>query len=101
MQVVRISADFALASDKNPGIDAPRDDVINISINSGQTEMEKGNSGNHEKDGQNVLFGDGHVAWEKNPFCGVNGDNIFTNQNNNLTGSPDTKDDSLLLPTDD
>ena len=96
-----ISADFALASDKNPGIDAPRDDVINISINSGQTEMEKGNSGNHEKDGQNVLFGDGHVAWEKNPFCGVNGDNIFTNQNNNLTGSPDTKDDSLLLPTDD
>jgi prepilin-type N-terminal cleavage/methylation domain-containing protein/prepilin-type processing-associated H-X9-DG protein len=96
-----VSADFAIASDKNPGTDAPRDDVINISVTSAQSAMEKGNSGNHEKDGQNVLFGDGHVSWEQTPFCGVNGDNIFTNQNNNLTGAPATKDDSLLLPTDD
>lgn len=96
-----VSADFAVASDKNPGTDAPHDDVINISPTSAQDTLDKGNSGNHEKDGQNVLFGDGHVSWERTPFCGVNGDNIFTNQNNVLTASPVTKDDSLLLPTDD
>ncbi len=96
-----LSAEFALASDKNPGIDAPYDDVVNISSTSPQDVLNKGNSENHEKDGQNVLYGDGHVAWSQTPFCGVNGDNIFTNQNNVLTASPVTKDDSLLLPTDD
>jgi hypothetical protein len=34
-------------------------------------------------------------------FCGVSGDNIFANQNNLLNASPVTKDDSLLLPTDE
>jgi prepilin-type N-terminal cleavage/methylation domain-containing protein/prepilin-type processing-associated H-X9-DG protein len=96
-----ISPEFALASDKNPGTDAPYDDVVNISSTSAKSALAKGNSNNHEKDGQNVLFGDGHVEWETSPFCGVNGDNIFTNQNSVLTASPVTKDDSLLLPTDD
>ncbi len=36
------------------------------------------NSGNHNGDGQNVGFGDGHVVWEKSPYCGQHGDNIFT-----------------------
>ncbi len=36
------------------------------------------NSGNHGGDGQNVGFGDGHVAWETNPYCGQAQDNIFT-----------------------
>ena len=36
------------------------------------------NSGNHAGDGQNVGFGDDHVAWETSPYVGQNGDNIFT-----------------------
>jgi len=36
------------------------------------------NSGNHNGDGQNVGFADGHVVWEENPYCGMNHDNIFT-----------------------
>ena len=35
------------------------------------------NSGNHNGDGQNVGFGDGHVSWETNPYCGQDNDNIF------------------------
>ena len=35
------------------------------------------NSGNHNGDGQNVGFGDGHVVWEVNPYVGQNSDNIF------------------------
>ena len=36
------------------------------------------NSGNHGGAGQNVGFGDDHVAWDVNPYCGQNMDNIFT-----------------------
>lgn len=36
------------------------------------------NSGNHNGDGQNVGFADGHVVWETTPYCGMNHDNIFT-----------------------
>jgi hypothetical protein len=36
------------------------------------------NSGNHGGNGQNVGFGDGHVAWETNPYIGARQDNIFT-----------------------
>lgn len=36
------------------------------------------NSGNHGGDGQNVGFGDDHVAFETNPYVGQNQDNIFT-----------------------
>lgn len=36
------------------------------------------NSGNHRGAGQNVGFGDDHVAWETGPYCGQENDNIFT-----------------------
>jgi len=37
-----------------------------------------GNSTNHNRQGQNVLFYDGHVAWKTVPYCGHNNDNIYT-----------------------
>jgi prepilin-type processing-associated H-X9-DG protein len=40
--------------------------------------MKQANTNNHDKDGQNILYGDGHVAWESNPFVGTNRDNIYT-----------------------
>jgi len=37
-----------------------------------------GNAIAHREDGQNVLFMDIHVGFEKRPFCGINDDNIYT-----------------------
>jgi prepilin-type N-terminal cleavage/methylation domain-containing protein/prepilin-type processing-associated H-X9-DG protein len=37
-----------------------------------------GNSVTHQEEGQNVLYLDGHVSFEKQPFCGVEEDNIYT-----------------------
>ena len=31
----------------------------------------------HEREGQNVLFNDQHVSFEKTPNCGINNDNIW------------------------
>jgi prepilin-type N-terminal cleavage/methylation domain-containing protein len=37
-----------------------------------------GNSANHERDGQNVLFCNGSVSFKQVPYCGMNDDNIYT-----------------------
>jgi prepilin-type processing-associated H-X9-DG protein len=63
--------------------------------------MKKANSENHERDGQNVLYGDGHVDWTHNPFCGVAADNIYTTRDGQVDASPVDRADSVLLPTDD
>lgn len=63
--------------------------------------MEKGNSPNHELDGQNVLYTDGHVTWQITPLAGQNNDNIFTNQANKIEAAPQSPTDSVLLPTGD
>jgi hypothetical protein len=36
------------------------------------------NSPNHGQAGQNVLYGDMHVEFRVTPYCGVDGDNIYT-----------------------
>jgi len=36
------------------------------------------NSAAHQGKGQNVLYKDGHVKFEKEVTCGINGDNIYT-----------------------
>jgi prepilin-type N-terminal cleavage/methylation domain-containing protein/prepilin-type processing-associated H-X9-DG protein len=36
-----------------------------------------GNAAAHQREGQNVLFVDGHVRFEKTPNCGINKDNIW------------------------
>jgi prepilin-type processing-associated H-X9-DG protein len=77
---------FALLSDMNPGI--------------------AGNSRNHQGNGQNVLFVDGHVSFETARFCGPKGDDIFTTKRDQnsvdggpILGSPFDLYDSVLLPT--
>jgi prepilin-type N-terminal cleavage/methylation domain-containing protein/prepilin-type processing-associated H-X9-DG protein len=42
--------------------------AIGADLNSGPRARSGGNSRNHEHGGQNVLFGDGHVAWQNTPF---------------------------------
>ncbi len=41
-------------------------------------DYECGNSGNHLREGQNVLYTDGHTVFEKRSDVGVDSDNIYT-----------------------
>ncbi len=80
-----LSSTFAIAADMNPGrtiggTGSVRDSVTSVSTQSSNKEMRLGNSNNHGKEGQNVLFADGSVRFETSPFVGPQKDNIFTAQ---------------------
>jgi prepilin-type N-terminal cleavage/methylation domain-containing protein/prepilin-type processing-associated H-X9-DG protein len=102
---------FAVAADINPGTtgNSGNDNVLFPNTASSGLQMQEGNSNNHGKQGQNVLYGDGHVEFQNNPFCGVDRDNIYTRggvtwgdtTGGDLVASPYTSNDSVLLPTDD
>jgi len=47
-----------------------------------------GNTVSHDREGQNVLFLDGHVAFEERPHCGLDNDNIYTMSEQPAVGSP-------------
>jgi prepilin-type processing-associated H-X9-DG protein len=106
----QVGAEFAVAADINPGT-ANGKNVLKPIVTSSAAEMKQANSNNHDGDGQNILYGDGHVSWESNPFAGVNRDNIYTrfdgktptsgNDVTNPFGSSYDGNDSVLLPTDD
>jgi prepilin-type processing-associated H-X9-DG protein len=95
-----ISAEFAVAADINPGT-AGGDNVLAPDISSSAKDTRQANSNNHDRDGQNILYADGHVAWESNPFAGVKRDNIYTTADGQIAASPVDMNDSILLPTDD
>ncbi|MBA7649581.1 hypothetical protein ES703_57378 [subsurface metagenome] len=72
---------MAVAADRNPWIDTHAVKAKDFSLFkwNGNTQQQKaGNAIAHGGEGQNVLFVDSHVAFEKFPFCGVNDDNIYT-----------------------
>ncbi len=104
-----LSAEFPTAADINPGVDTS-DNVVAVTTNSDSRGMRAGNSNNHDEDGQNVLYGDGHVEWQTTPFVGVQRDNIYTARSGlttylagtavTSTRAPFDGNDSILLPTD-
>jgi prepilin-type processing-associated H-X9-DG protein len=96
-----IGAEFAVAADMNPGTAGRGDNVLAPTSTSSAKDMKQANTRNHDRDGQNILYGDGHVAWESNPFVGVNRDNIYSTADNKIVASPVDANDSILLPTDD
>jgi hypothetical protein len=73
-----------VAADRNPWMDSPAGAAKHPSgpprfTPTGGTEAIKvGNAIAHNEDGQNVLFLDSHVYFEKRSFCGINDDNIYT-----------------------
>jgi prepilin-type N-terminal cleavage/methylation domain-containing protein/prepilin-type processing-associated H-X9-DG protein len=102
-----IGAEFAVAADMNPGT-TNGDNIILPTSTSSAKDMKFANTNNHDKDGQNILYGDGHVAWESNPYVGVNRDNIYSAATNSTGGQssligqgPYDANDSCLFPSDD
>ena len=75
---------MAVAADRNPWITSPgaegkTPDLLASYVPTGGKEtVNVGNAITHQEDGQNVLFMDGHVGFEKQPFCGAFNDNIYT-----------------------
>jgi prepilin-type N-terminal cleavage/methylation domain-containing protein/prepilin-type processing-associated H-X9-DG protein len=113
-----LTSDFAIAGDINPGTVGgnPIDDVVKPRQNSARNDISKANSNNHNGDGQNVLYADGHVEFQNTPYCGMlrtsttgTGafrDNVFTASSGITQGThtgkqPQDQNDSLLWPVDD
>jgi prepilin-type N-terminal cleavage/methylation domain-containing protein/prepilin-type processing-associated H-X9-DG protein len=75
---------MAVAADRNPWIDSPAAMAKTMSgppqfnPDLGKENINVGNAIAHQEDGQNVLFMDGHVDFERQSFCGINDDNIYT-----------------------
>jgi prepilin-type N-terminal cleavage/methylation domain-containing protein/prepilin-type processing-associated H-X9-DG protein len=123
-----LSSDFAICADMNPG-NAPssgtqQDKVSGIAYNSSRADQQKANSNNHNGDGQNTLYADGHAEFQTSPFAGmiITGsgtssfnptyrDNIYTpcgasrqasgSDSTGLNQGPNDASDTHLLPTDD
>jgi len=115
-----IDPTFAVAADINPGTTgAGADNVLAVTTTSTTAGVQQGNSNNHSKVGQNILFADGHVEFDNTCLVGTNGDNIYTRggiphflqagltitsltqTQQSLVDSPFDASDSVLLPTDD
>ena len=124
----KMAPGMALAADLNPGDTPSLTPVLSSLIrNSSSLDMLNGNSSNHARVGQNVLYVAGNVDWTKTPFVGVAGDNIYTrakpipdstsstpspdgasDYTDPISGSQDTyggeppsnANDSILLPTE-
>lgn len=96
-----VSADYAVASDMNPGIGGSNSNVFFPNTTSSANDTRQANSLNHGQDGQNVLYGDGHVEWQSSPFCGPSRDNIFsTNSDSNQAPNPADFSSLLMSPYD-
>ncbi len=110
--------ELAVVADKNPGTGGHGDNVAGPAHDAQPLALSAANSNNHDKAGQNVLYADGHVAFQRTPYCGLKGDNIYTAlsaqplhpgeqppaNGNGVIGpniGPAWNADSYLVPTDD
>jgi prepilin-type N-terminal cleavage/methylation domain-containing protein/prepilin-type processing-associated H-X9-DG protein len=104
---------MAVAADRNPWIppnERPETDwdgtygyVLGV-MNNITEYQKKGNATAHQGEGQNVLFLDGHTAFEKFPYCGMEEDNIYTRATvqgskigERAYGDPFDRKDSFLI----
>ncbi|MHC4330574.1 MAG: prepilin-type N-terminal cleavage/methylation domain-containing protein [Planctomycetota bacterium] len=100
---------MAVAADRNPFVQSPMAeaiDLINFVPDGGTDAIKAGNAITHQGDGQNVLFLDSHVSFERTPACGINDDNIYTFWDGGdirrggvpvLTSEPQDRTDSMVV----
>ncbi|MBM4026890.1 MAG: hypothetical protein FJ280_16045 [Planctomycetes bacterium] len=87
---------MAVAADHNPWIRGPDRDPKPLAgfrpdlppFKGTPQQARAGNSVSHREEGQNVLFADGHVAFQERSYCGLDGDNIYLVSNSLQQGSP-------------
>ena len=117
---VTLDAGYPIAGDMNPGDNnaggpsGAGTHPETVTPSSAPLDMQQGNSLNHISEGQNVLYGDGHVEWQVTPFAGETRgqgsntwqDNIYTvqpaanaQQGGAVRGEPFDNLDTILLPT--
>jgi len=103
-----LTSDFAVAADMNPGTPT----LAYVRPQAGPQELQAVNSTNHGGQGQNVLYGDGHVEFQSTVFAGMARatgtvafrDNIYTAGASDRPAPhpfvpPQDQLDSVLLPT--
>jgi prepilin-type N-terminal cleavage/methylation domain-containing protein/prepilin-type processing-associated H-X9-DG protein len=81
-----VPADLAIAADRNDS-----ENNTTVGAASSATEQRKLNSKNHESEGQNVLFNDGHVEWSAHSWVGANRDCIYGAADSVQAGPPRTQ----------
>jgi hypothetical protein len=72
---------MAVAADRGPWIDSPFAKARDFRLFKPDGVIKQQKAGNclaHQGDGQNVLFMDSHVYFQKRAFCGIKDDNIYT-----------------------
>ncbi|UCG56852.1 MAG: type II secretion system protein [Phycisphaerales bacterium] len=79
---------MAVAADRNPWLNSPAATAptdmsgfvpdLPPTFNGTSEQAKRGNAIAHQNDGQNVLFLDSHVTFEKRAFCGIEDDNVYT-----------------------
>jgi hypothetical protein len=94
---------FAVAADRNPWINSPAGQAKTpfgnfvpdvAGVTGSTTEKARfGNAISHQDDGQNVLFLDSHVQFEKRSYCSLEDDNVYTSSRYGAT--VDQKGDAL------
>ena len=102
---------LAVAADPNPWKAEGSERDWNLFDPDGDRDaVKEGNATTHQDEGQNVLFLDSHVNFEKVSFCAINEDNVYTPQTANTdirkgvdpgnartTVKPLNRSDSLLV----
>jgi len=106
-----LSADFCMAGDMNPGKNGTNYDVgLPADASASSSTMKKANSANHNGAGENLMYGDGHVQFESNPFTGAQRDCVYTASDASQAQTSKTEPtpascaptwqmDSVLIPT--
>ncbi len=87
---------FAVAADRNPFLKSPAAEAKTLAsfkpdldaFKGTADQAKEGNSISHQLDGQNVMFLDTHVAFEKRAYCSIEDDNIYLVSQDLTKGSP-------------
>jgi prepilin-type N-terminal cleavage/methylation domain-containing protein len=87
---------FAVAADRNPFLKSPAADAKTLGTfkpdltgyGGTSDQAKESNAIAHQLDGQNVMFLDTHVAFEKRAYCSIEDDNIYLISTDTTKGSP-------------